>query len=112
MMDDHPLLGIELFERAVDFREAYRALPSTHGPPNWPRYFLFCHAIELVLKAYIARADREITIKKLKDVGHDLTKAYNKAIALGLRPMPALAPAPAGALVLRCQRQGHLPVPC
>lgn len=84
-MTDHPLLGFDFFERAVEFRDAYKALPSTDGPPNWPRYLLFCQAIELVLKAYLAQ--HRITEKALRDdFGHDLTKLYDKALTLGLRP--------------------------
>jgi transposase len=30
---------------------AYRTLPDVRHP-NWPRYFLFCHAIELALKPF------------------------------------------------------------
>jgi hypothetical protein len=86
MTDEYPLLDIELFERAAEFREAYKVLPRTDWPPNWPRYFLFCHGIELVLKAYITRADRKITLVDLKNYGHDLTKLYGKAVDLGLRP--------------------------
>jgi hypothetical protein len=49
-----------------------------------PRYFLFCHALELLLKAQILAtgADQEELIK----IGHDLGKAYSRAIELGYRP--------------------------
>ena len=34
------------------FREAAHPLPDMNGPqPNWPKYFLLGHAIELALKA-------------------------------------------------------------
>ena len=84
-MKDHPLLGHDFFDRAVEFRDAYRALPKTDPPPDWPRYFLFCHAIELVLKAYLAQYGvPPITLER--NFGHDLTLLLNAAIDLGLRP--------------------------
>ena len=49
-----------------------------------PRYFLYCHAIELALKAYILASggdDREV--RKIK---HDLGKAYRRASELGYTP--------------------------
>ena len=42
-----------LFQRAMEFKNAYRAVPET-PPFSWPRYFLLCHSIELTLKAYLA----------------------------------------------------------
>jgi hypothetical protein len=77
-MKDHPLLGHDFFDRAVEFRDAYRALPKTDPPPDWPRYFLFCHAIELVLKAYLAQYGvPPITLER--KFGHDLTLLLNAA---------------------------------
>jgi hypothetical protein len=42
------LLPFKVLKRAEEFVQAYRDLPKT-PPPSWPRYFLFCHAIELAL---------------------------------------------------------------
>jgi hypothetical protein len=84
-MTDYPVLSFDLYERAVEFRDAYKALPKADPPPDWPRYFLFCHAIELVLMAYLVQ--RGITLAELKgDFGHDLTLLFDKATDLGLRP--------------------------
>jgi hypothetical protein len=48
-----------------------------------PRYFLFCHALELLLKAQILAtgADQE----ELFEIRHDLEKAYDRAIRAGGR---------------------------
>jgi hypothetical protein len=48
------------------------------------RYFLFCHALELLLKAQILAtgADQE----ELFEIRHDLEKAYGRAIELGYTP--------------------------
>jgi hypothetical protein len=46
-----------------------------------PRYFLFCHAIELLLKAQLLATggDQE----ELFEIRHDLEKAYDRAVELG-----------------------------
>jgi hypothetical protein len=53
-------------------------LPAGHEQQHFnPRYFPYCHAIELALKAYILASggeDREV--RKIK---HDLGKAYRRA---------------------------------
>jgi hypothetical protein len=46
-----------------------------------PRYFLFCHALELLLKAQILASGGEQ--EELFDIRHDLEKAYARAIELG-----------------------------
>ena len=68
----------ELLERAEELRTYQKASKAR------PRFFLLCHAIELVLKAYIA-SRRPITDDELKKrFGHDLTKLLDEAIRLGL----------------------------
>jgi hypothetical protein len=49
-----------------------------------PRYFLLCHAIELILKSYLASHDA--SQKELKDLGHNMLKAYARARKRGLKP--------------------------
>ena len=51
----NPLLHFNFFELATDFMETYKKAFKIARSPEWPRYFLFCHAIELVLKAYLAQ---------------------------------------------------------
>jgi hypothetical protein len=53
-MSNSPLLYVDLFRRAEEFLQAYRDLPKDRPPPDWPRYFLLCHSIELALKAYLS----------------------------------------------------------
>ena len=48
-----------------------------------PACFLYCRAIELVLKAFL-RAKGVPTQDLIKKIGHDLKKALNKAEKLGL----------------------------
>src|SRR5262249_58479319 len=53
----------DLLILAREYRQAYYDLRQV-APISWPRYFLFCHSIELVLKAYLVQAagpDRETT---------------------------------------------------
>jgi hypothetical protein len=77
------ILPFELLDRAQEFLWTYHKAPPTK-PPYWPRYFLLCHAVELVLKAYIALR-RGLTQAELRDnFRHDLEKLLNEAIRLGL----------------------------
>jgi hypothetical protein len=77
------LTPFELLERAEAFWTYRKASPTK------PRYFLLCHAVELVLKAYIA-SRRPITEDEArKTFGHDLTKLLDEAIRLGLTISPS-----------------------
>jgi hypothetical protein len=50
-----------------------------------PQYYLACHAIELILKAFIlTNGGTESEIIKIR---HDLLKAWGRANELGLRPL-------------------------
>ena len=75
----------ELLERAEAFWTYHKASSS----PTKPRYFLLCHAIRLVLRAYIA-SRRPFTQDELKKTfGHDLTKLLDEASRLGLTISPS-----------------------
>ena len=77
-----PVLHLDFLELADEFLWTYHHAPPT-GPPYWPRYFLLCHAIELVLKAYLALYG--FTQNELQnEVGHN-QKLLDKAIELGLQ---------------------------
>jgi len=69
---------------AKEYRQAYYDLRQAR-PISWPRYFLFCHSIELVLKAYLA--NHGLTEKQLQapPFGHDIKKLLDEAIRYGLR---------------------------
>ena len=74
----------ELLDRAEVFRDYQRASKSR------PRYFLLCHSIELILKAYIA-SRRPITEDELKKLfGYDLLKLLDEAMRLGLNVSPSI----------------------
>ena len=69
---------------AREYRQAYYDLRQV-APLSWPRYSLFCHSIELVLKAYLAH--HGLTEKQLRDppFGHNIKNLLNRAIKCGLR---------------------------
>jgi len=46
-----------------------------------PKYYLVCHAIELILKSFILVSGG--AEKELFDIGHDLLKAWDRANELG-----------------------------
>ncbi|MBI5427974.1 MAG: hypothetical protein HZA02_06815 [Nitrospinae bacterium] len=53
-----------------------------------PAYYLYGHAIELVLKSYLQTKGQ--SIDNLKKLGHDLKKILNEADLLGLKDICAL----------------------
>jgi HEPN domain-containing protein len=72
------LSPLELLERAEAFLAYQKASPSK------PRYFLLCHSIRLVLRAYIA-SRRSLAENELRRTfGHDLLKLLGEASRLGL----------------------------
>src|SRR5712664_549195 len=83
-----PMHSQELLARARQYRDA--AMPMVdivNARPNWPKYTLLMHAIELALKAAIVSYGER---GKEKPQGpeprnHDLN-AYAYAVAYGLKP--------------------------
>jgi hypothetical protein len=83
---DTHLLAAAMLSDAKPYLKAARALENEQA--IWsPRYFLLCHAIELILKSYLA--SRGATQKELKDLGHNMLKTYARARKLGLTPSDA-----------------------
>jgi hypothetical protein len=73
----------ELLGRAEELRTYQKASKVA------PQYFLLCHTIELILKAYIA-SRRRITVDELKTLfGYNLTKLLHEAVRLGLNVSPS-----------------------
>jgi hypothetical protein len=60
-----PTLHIEFFFRAGQFRRAYEQLLPDREPPDWPKYLLAFHAVELALKAYLIQCG--VSEEDLKD---------------------------------------------
>ncbi len=80
----NPLLQLEFFDRAKEFRDAYKALPSVR-PPDWPRYFMLCHAIELALNAFLVQHGYTQNQLRGKSFGHDLEALIDEVVKLGLK---------------------------
>lgn len=81
----HPAVHYDFLERAEEFYEAFCQLPPV-GPrgESWPRYFLFCHAIELALKAFLARFGVSPPKLEKRPFGHDIDSLMTEALARGL----------------------------
>jgi hypothetical protein len=82
------LFALDLLDRADEFFSAFRDLPN-RGPPSWPRYFLFCHSVELALKAYIVWHSGLTDTEVKNRFGHDLKKLLTEAVRLGLSLTPS-----------------------
>jgi hypothetical protein len=78
--------GLSLAHSYLGDAEGYLSaarLLDEHAGQFSPKFFLLCHAIELVLKAFIlAKGGTEKETKKIK---HDLIAAWSRAVALGLQ---------------------------
>jgi hypothetical protein len=69
--------------------------------PNWPKYFLVTHAIELAIRAYnVFRADLQPPPKGPTPRKHDLVGLYDYAVDNGLARDP-LVTAELTTLVIR-----------
>jgi hypothetical protein len=82
--------GLSLAHNYLSDAEAYLAAARRSDEDAGefsPKYFLFCHAIELALKAYIlAKGGTERETKKIR---HDLIAAWSRAVDLGFQPTNA-----------------------
>jgi hypothetical protein len=89
-----PALEAQRFlARARQFRRVAMSLPDMEGPePNWPKWFLVTHAIELAIKAYIvSREDSNAPVPAApKPPNHDLVALYDYAVLYGLTRDPII----------------------
>jgi hypothetical protein len=79
--------------RARQFRRVAIRLADMDGPePNWPKWFLVTHAIELAIKAFIvSREDLDVPAPAgPKPANHDLVGLYDYAVLYGLQPNPLI----------------------
>lgn len=83
--------ALDALDRAEEFFEAFRQLTTPAGRPiSWPRYFLFCHAVELALKAF--PASRGVPPRQLReDFGHRIDPLMRDALSKGLAIGPLAA---------------------
>lgn len=75
----------EFLRLADDFHRAYLNCIELK-PPNAPKYFLGCHAIELALKSYLLSVG--VPIEDITDVqkyGHDIDKLLDDALEKQLK---------------------------
>lgn len=72
---------LDFLERSEAFFDAFRKLPKdANCPISWPHYFLFCHAVELALKAYLLQSGLMLSQLRKKDFGHNLNKLMQEAV--------------------------------
>jgi hypothetical protein len=87
----HPFEPQRYLARGRQFRRVAMHLVDMDGPePNWPKYFLLTHAIELAIKAYISsREDAGAPAPAAKEpANHDLLGLYDYAVLYGLKRSP------------------------
>jgi hypothetical protein len=77
----------QYLHRARMFRDAASSMPSySSAEPNWPRYALLTHAIELSLKAFALHSLENGASPRTEPGNHDLVGWYRLAIDYGLEP--------------------------
>ena len=76
------LRPMDHLELAYQFLEAYKHGQNT-PPLNWPRYFLACHAVELVMKAFLLKMG--VSEDETQSLKHDLIAILERSIAVGLK---------------------------
>lgn len=84
-----PMHSQELLARARQYRDAAMSMVDiVNARPNWPKYTLLMHAIELALKAAIVSyGERGKEKPQGPEPGnHDLNALYAYAVAYGLKP--------------------------
>ena len=80
--DDERTNSLGLFNTAEAYRLSAMALPDIkHGHAEKPRRFLYCHAIELYLKALLRQKHSIATVRKF---GHKIRLLIREAETLGL----------------------------
>jgi HEPN domain-containing protein len=62
--------------------------PPAHLRFDAPIYFLLLQALELYLKSYLRQKGEDV--EALKDLGHDLQRICDKAVALGMHLSPKI----------------------
>jgi hypothetical protein len=77
------LLPFEFLDMAEQFWRSYRELSPHRYPIDWPRYFLFCHSLELALKAYLIRQGKSSTDAR-NEFGHRLADLLEACQEQGL----------------------------
>lgn len=99
MDDDSRTTGMGLW---TDAREMFQAATLVINEPNLkfssPAYYLLGHGLEVALKSYLRSHGR--SLKDLRAIGHDLSKALQDAVDCGLVDCYPLSDSEASALAL------------
>jgi hypothetical protein len=86
----NPFTAFEYYAYADQFYDTFYKLGADHLHPSisWPRYFLMCHAIELALKAYLAKLGATPEQLRQLERRHNLDRLVDEAVKKGLRLTP------------------------
>jgi hypothetical protein len=89
-LGDSCMLAVAFLTHAKPYLQAARELIRGKSTLIYPQYFLLCHAMELVLKSYLAC--QGATESELRGLRHDLLLAYARARKKGFVPSDARIP--------------------
>jgi len=85
---NRPLTAFEYLAYAEQFYRTFYKAPTFHPSISWPRYFLLCHAIELALKAYLAKLGATSQHLRQFERRHKLDRLVTEAVERGLHLTP------------------------
>jgi hypothetical protein len=88
--EPNPFTAFEYLAYADQFYDAFNRPGPGHLHPSisWPRYFLLCHAIELGLKANLAKLGATPRQLRQLDRRHNLSKLVTEAVEKDLHLTP------------------------
>ena len=83
--NDYPsvLRPLDHLNMAEDFLVSYTHAHKGRSP-DWPRFFLACHAVELVLKAFLLQRGLIESDLSKRNIRHNIALLYAKAEKMGL----------------------------
>ena len=85
MPADNPIFHYEALEYAEEFYGAYKQLRAGYNiTTSWPRYLLLCQAVELGLKAFLARFGVPEGELRKPPFGHKIEQLIAEALERGL----------------------------
>jgi hypothetical protein len=87
MANDSQDLALAFWRRSKEFFEAANLVAEAAGDRvSIPAYYLWGHSIELSLKVFLISHGVSLRELKSKNLGHNLTALWRKAVSLGLEP--------------------------
>jgi hypothetical protein len=101
MTNDSRSLALAFWRRSKEFLDAANLVAEAAGEQvSLPAYYLWGHSIELSLKVFLISHCVSLGELKSRNLGHNLTALWQKAVSLGLEQEIHLYPREIGTILL------------